>query len=134
MMKLTAALLQGKQYRETVKVEHDGQEYEIEIRPLTHTEKAEINAIELKGVNLDAQDIRRGTQAVKIDASELTKNRAKADLKMIELATLDAEWTAETIDQNWKTEWIEKVSNRIAEISGLERGNQQNTFRESSEK
>lgn len=133
-MKLTAALLQGKQYRETVKVEHDGQEYEIEIRPLTHTEKAEINAIELKGVKLDAQDIRRGTQAVKIDASELSKNRAKADLKMIELATLDAEWTAETIDQNWKTEWIEKVSNRIAEISGLERDNQQNTFRESSEK
>ena len=133
-MKLTAALLRGKQYRETVKVEHDGQEYEIEIRPLTHTEKAEINAIELKGVNLDAQDIRRGTQAVKIDASELSKNRAKADLKMIELATLDAEWTAETIDQNWKTEWIEKVSNRIAEISGLERGNQQNSFREDSKK
>ena len=133
-MKLTAALLQGKQYRETVKVEHDGQEYEIEIRPLTHTEKAEINAIELKGVNLDAQDIRRGTQAVKIDASELSKNRAKADLKMIELATLDAEWTAETIDQTWKTEWIEKVSNRIAEISGLERGNQQNSFREDSKK
>jgi len=134
MMKLTAALLRGKQYRETVKVEHDGQEYEIEIRPLTHTEKAEINAIELKGVNLDAQDIRRGTQAVKIDASELSMNRAKADLKMIELATLDAEWTAETIDQNWKTEWIEKVSNRIAEISGLERGNQQNSFREDSKK
>ena len=133
-MKLTAALLQGKQYRETVKVEHDGQEYEIEIRPLTHTEKAEINAIELKGVNLDAQDIRRGTQAVKIDASELSKNRAKADLKMIELATVDDEWTAEKIDQVWKPEWIEKVSNRIAEISGLERGNQQNSFREDSKK
>lgn len=133
-MKLTAALLQGKQYRETVKVEHDGQEYEIEIRPLTHTEKAEINAIELKGVNLDAQDIRRGTQSVKIDASELSKNRAKADLKMIELATVDDEWTAETVDQTWKTEWIEKVSNRIAEISGLERGNQQNSFREDIKK
>lgn len=133
-MKLTAALLQGKQYREIVKVEHEGQEYEIEIRPLTHTEKAEINAIELKGVNLDAQDIRRGTQSVKIDASELSKNRAEADLKIIELATVDDEWTAETVDRTWKTEWIEKVSNRIAEISGLERGNQQNSFREDSKK
>ena len=107
-MKLTAALLQGKQYREIVKVEHEGQEYEVEIRPLTHTEKAEINAIELKGVNLDAQDIRRGTQSVKIDASELSKNRAEADLKIIELATVDDEWTAETVDRTWKTEWIEK--------------------------
>src|SRR5690606_10829102 len=133
-MKLTAALLRGKEYREIVKVEHEGQEYEVEIRPLTLIEKAEVQAIELQGVSLDAQDIRRGTQAITIDASKLSKNRAKADLKMIELATVDDEWTAETIDQIWKTEWIEKVSNRIAEISGLERGNQPNSFRESSEK
>lgn len=133
-MKLTAALLQGKQYREIVKVEHEGQEYEIEIRPLTHTEKAEVQSIELQGVSLDAQDMRRGEQAVKIDASELSKNRAQADLKIIELATVDDEWTAETVDQTWKPEWIEKVSNRIAEISGLERGNQQNSFREDSKK
>lgn len=133
-MKLTSALLQGKQYREIVKVEHEGQEYEVEIRPLTHTEKAEVQAIELQGVSLDAQDMRRGSQTVTVNASDLSKNKAQADLKIIELATVDTEWTAETVDQTWKTEWIEKVSNRIAEISGLERGNQQNSFRESSEK
>lgn len=133
-MKLTSALLQGKQYREIVKVEHEGQEYEVEIRPLTHTEKAEVQAIELRGVSLDAQDMRRGSQTVTVNASDLSKNKAQADLKIIELATVDTEWTAETVDQTWKTEWIEKVSNRIAEISGLERGNQQNSFRESSEK
>lgn len=133
-MKLTVALLRGKQYREIVKVEHEGQEYEVEIRPLTHTEKAEVQAIELQGVSLDAQDMRRGSQTVTVNASDLSKNKAQADLKIIELATVDTEWTAETVDQTWKTEWIEKVSNRIAEISGLERGNQQNSFRESSEK
>lgn len=133
-MKLTSALLQGKQYREIVKVEHEGQEYEVEIRPLTHTEKAEVQAIELQGVSLDAQDMRRGSQTVTVNASDLSKNKAQADLKIIELATVDTEWTAETVDQTWKTEWIEKVSNRIAEISGLERGNQQNSFREDSKK
>ena len=133
-MKLTAALLQGKQYREIVKVEHEGKEYEVEIRPLTHTEKAEVQAIELQGVSLDAQDMRRGSQTVTVNASDLSKNKAQADLKIIELATVDTEWTAETVDQTWKPEWIEKVSNRIAEISGFERGNQPNSFRESSEK
>jgi hypothetical protein len=132
-MKLTAALLQGKQYRETVKVEHDGQEYEIEIRPLTHREKSVINAIELQGVNLDVNDLRRGTQAATIDASQLSKNRAQADLKMIELGTVDEDWTVETIDQTWEPEWIEKVAQRIAEISGIARDDQ-SSFRQTREK
>lgn len=121
--RLTPAVLAGKQYRETVDLELDGQIFEVEIRPLTHLEKAEIQAIEAKAIKVHNKQVGRNinlqAQEYEINAGQIVLDSAKAKLKLVELGTTDPEWTEKTINELWKPEWIEQVANRIAEISGL---------------
>ena len=134
-MKLTPALLAGKTYTETVRLEDGDNVYEIEIRSLTHLEKSEVEAIEQASVNVQTKNTgksgRLASQALEVNAGQLVKDQAKAKLKMIALGTTDTEWTEQTVDQFWRSEWINQVAEQIAKISGIERqqAEQQDSFR-----
>jgi hypothetical protein len=61
------------------------------------------------------------TQSFEVNAGELVRDQGIAQLKAVALGTVDSEWNEDTINQLWKSEWIEQVYQRIAEISGLNR-------------
>jgi hypothetical protein len=121
--KLTLALLQGKEYRETVDLELDGQTFQVEIRPLTHIEKSEIQAIESRSIKMQTKKIGKAaidSQEMEMNTGDVIRDSAQAEIKLIALGTVDPEWNEQTIDQHWRAEWIEQVSEKIREISGIE--------------
>lgn len=125
MAKLSAALLAGKQHREIVELVLDGETFEVEIRPLTHIEKAEIQALESSSIKVNTKNIgtsgKMSSQALEMNTGEVLKDQARALLRTVALGTVDEEWTEENIDQLWRSEWIQQVGNRISAISGIER-------------
>ncbi|WP_044639734.1 hypothetical protein [Risungbinella massiliensis] len=125
MAKLSAALLAGKQHREIVELVLDGETFEVEIRPLTHIEKAEIQALESSSIKVNTKNIgtsgKMSSQALEMNTGEVLKDQARALLRTVALGTIDEEWTEENIDQLWRSEWIQQVGNRISAISGIER-------------
>lgn len=129
-MKLTPAMLAGKAYTETVQLKEGDQIYEIEIRPLTHLEKAQVQAIETASVKINNKSGKITTQAMEMDAGKVILDQAKAKLRMIELATVDEAWTEQTINELFKPEWLEQLAERIAQISGLEIPENRNFFRQ----
>lgn len=129
-MKLTPAMLAGKVYTETVQLKDGENVYEIEIRPLTHLEKAQVQAIETASVKINNKSGRVTSQAMEMDAGKVILDQAKAKLKMIELATVDEAWTEQTINELFKPEWLEQLAERIAQISGLEIPENLNSFRQ----
>lgn len=123
-------MLAGKVYTETVQLKDGENAYEIEIRPLTHLEKAQVQAIETASVKINNKSGRVTSQAMEMDAGKVILDQAKAKLKMIELATVDEAWTEQTINELFKPEWLEQLAERIAQISGLEIPENLNSFRQ----
>lgn len=128
-MKLTPAMLAGKAYTETVRLKDGDNIYEIEIRPMTHLEKAQVQAIETASVKINNKSGRVTSQAMEMDAGKVILDQAKAKLKMIELATVDETWNEQTINELFKPEWLEHLVERIAQISGMEQPENLNSFR-----
>jgi hypothetical protein len=130
--KLTPAILAGKSYLETISLKVDDQIFEVEIRPLTHTEKKQVEANEQASVKVNTKSAgttgKLNTQTFEVNAGELVRDQGTAQLKAVALGTVDNEWNEDTINQLWKSEWIEQVYQRIAEISGLNR-TKQDSFR-----
>ncbi|MCH5586317.1 hypothetical protein MK805_15345 [Shimazuella sp. AN120528] len=130
--KLTPAILAGTSYVEKVPLKIEDQTFEVEIRPLTHTEKKQVEACEQASVKVNTKSAgttgKLNTQTFEVNAGELVRDQGTAQLKAVALGTVDAEWNEETINQLWKSEWVEQVYQRIAEISGLNR-TKQNSFR-----
>jgi len=114
--KLKPALLDGIKYRETVELEYNGEKYEVEIRPLKYSEAAEVRG--LIGGNSKV-DISEAKKSMDLDLSGLIRGRQLAMLKATALGIVDPEWTEEKIDELWPPEWVQKVGERVMEISGF---------------
>lgn len=121
MSKLTLALAKGIKHIETVTVEHDGDTYDIEIRPLRHSETKQVQGMLSRGVKVNQKKIGKNeSQAIEVDTSMIVESQYDAWLKASALGTVDVEWTTDSIDASWKPEWIEKVGEKVMELSGIE--------------
>lgn len=121
MSKLTLSLAQGIKQIEEVTVEHEGETYEIEVRPLRHSEAKQVQSILSRGVKVNQKKVGKSeSQAMEVDTVVLVEAQYDAWLKASALGTIDPEWTAQTIDQTWQPKWIEEVGEKVMEISGIE--------------
>jgi hypothetical protein len=81
MAKLTPALLAGKEYKEMISLELDDQTFEIEIRPLTHMEKTEIQAIETASIKMNTKTMGKSgnmqNQSMEMSAGEVLRDQAR---------------------------------------------------------
>lgn len=114
--KLNPALLDGIKHRETVELEHNGEKYEVEIRPLKYSEAAEVRGLIGGNSKVDINEVKK---SMDLDLSGLIRGRQLAMLKAAALGTTDPEWTEEKIDELWPPEWVQKVGERVMEISGF---------------
>ena len=121
MGKLTLALAKGIKHIETVTVEHDGESYEIDVRPLRHSESKEVQSILSRGVKVNQKMIGKSqSKEVLVDTATLTEAQYDAWMKAAALGTIDSEWTTDSIDKTWNPKWIELVGEKIMELSGIE--------------
>lgn len=121
--KLKPALLDGIKHRETVELEYGGEKYEVEIRPLRHSEVAEVQGLITSGMKVDVNDMigkkRAKGETYSFDLGGYMRGKRTALLKAAALGTTDPEWTEEKIDELWHPEWVQKVGERVMEISGF---------------
>lgn len=123
MSKLTLALVKGKDHTETVTVESDGEKFEIDIRPLKHSEQAVVQSLLVKGMKQKSKTIGKkqvASEELELDFAAHIGNRYEARLEAAAIGTIDAEWTKETINEYWLPQWIDDVSTRVFEISGID--------------
>jgi len=134
--KLTPDLLNGVKHKEIVEIEHNGETYEIEIRPLKNSEAAQVRAEQWRGLKINADLFDKAGSAktksakaklleeklgekMTFSPGDIIAGKYSAWLKAAALGTVDPAWTEEKIDELWPSEWVEKVGERVMEISGI---------------
>lgn len=129
--KLTPDLLDGIKHKETVELEHRGKVYEVEIRPLKNSEASQVRAEQWRGLKINAGlfDKTKAARAKHLEEKlgekmtfspgDILEGKYSAWLKASALGTTDPAWTEEKIDELWPAEWVEKVGERVMEISGI---------------
>lgn len=123
--KLTAGVLKGTAYRENFKVEWQGEEYEVEIRPLNNQESLQVQELLQEGITIKAKPSINGQLArmMDFDTKANLRGRAKADVKTVELGTIDETITQDVVEKEFPPKLVSEIANRIRQISGI--GNQQ---------
>lgn len=119
--KLTAGVLQGTSYRENMKVEWNGETYEIEIRALNNSEASQIEVLMQEGVTMKGRSGRGGQleQTMDFDTAKNLLGRKKADVKAVVLGTTDEAITEKVVQNEFPPVLVEQIANRIREISGI---------------
>lgn len=138
--KLKPGVLDGIRHTETVELEWNGEVYEVDVRPLKHTECEEIQAILARPVQLKARgsDLDKkggmGKTPVNINSEVMAKSRYQAALRAAAMGTIDDAWTVQTINEEWPSEWVMKVGAHVQRISGIGNPEEVRSFREGSGK
>lgn len=119
MSKLKPGMLKGKAYTEDFIVEFLGEEFEVEIRPLKHSEAAEVQNILMKSFNIKGTPKQGQTPDFELNNEEYTKAQFSAVLKAAAYGTVDADWTEDLINEEWPSEIINVVGQRVLTITGI---------------
>lgn len=119
--KLTAGVLQGASYTETMQVEWNNEKYEIEIRALNNTEASGVEALMQEGINVKGKAGRGGKieQVMNFDSKQNLIGRRKSDIKAVALGTTDKSITEEVVENEFPPALVEEISSRIKQITGI---------------
>lgn len=120
--KLTAGVLQGTAYRETMRIEWQGEEFEVDIRPLSNKETSEIEALMKEGVIVRAKPGIKGRMERVIDFNSVanTKARYDADIKTVAFGTVDEAITEEVVEKEFPPKLVKEIAKRIRQITGID--------------
>lgn len=123
--KLTAGVLQGKQYTETIEVELGQETFEVEITPLNNKEATEIEALSQEGVSVKGKPGRGGKmeRVMDFDTRKNTFGRNQADVKAVALGTVDESITEEVVENEFPHKLVKEIAMHVKRISGI--GNQE---------
>lgn len=122
--KLTAGVLQGTAYTETMTVKWQGEEYEIEIKALNNKQASEIEALLQSGVTVKGKPGIKGRmeRVIDFDTKENTYGRYKADIKTVAMGTTDESITEKVVEEEFPPKLVKEIAQRIRQITGI--GNQ----------
>ena len=122
--KLTAGVLQGASYTETMQVEWQGETFEIEIKALTNKQAAEVEALMQEGVIIKGKPGIKGRieRIMDFDTRKNAFGRYESDVKAVEYGTTDPSITREVIENEFPPKLVKEIANRIKQITGI--GNQ----------
>jgi hypothetical protein len=123
--KLTAGVLQGNAYRETMEVEWDGETYEVEIKPLTNKEASEVEALMQEGVTVKGKPGIKGKmqRTMDFDTRKNTFGRYDSDIKAVALGTTEKSITEDVVDKEFPPKLVKEIAKRVKQITGI--GNQE---------
>lgn len=126
---LKPGMLSGILYREKIELEMNDETFELEVRPLRHSEAAQINGLLSKGVKIDGLAAKEDMSNVHVDTDKMIEAQADAQLKAAAFGTVDSCWNELTINAEWPIEWIQKVGNRVMAMSGVGNADEVERFR-----
>lgn len=119
--KLTAGVLQGTAYKETMQVEWMGQDYEIEIRALSNSEANEVEALMQEGIKINSERVKGGRmeRVMDFDTKENLFGRNKSDIKAVALGTTDKSITEKVVENEFPPKLVREIGQRIKQVTGI---------------
>lgn len=119
--RLTAGVLNGTAYRELFNFEWQGEEYEVEIRPLNNEEALKVEECMQEGVTVDVKEgpQKKLLKRVHFDSKENFRGRRKADILAVALGTVDPSITVDVVDREIPPKVVREIAQRILQISGI---------------
>lgn len=123
--KLTAGVLNGTAYQETLTVTWNGEEFEVDIRPLNNKEALEIEELLQEGVVVKGTPTLKGkmTQTLQFDTKANLRGRKRAAIKAVAYGTIDPMITEQVVENEFPPKLVEDIAARIYELTGI--GNKQ---------
>ncbi|MED3733894.1 hypothetical protein [Geobacillus stearothermophilus] len=123
--KLTAGVLNGTAYQETLTVTWNGEEFEVDIRPLNNKEALEIEELMQEGVSVKGTPTLKGkmTQTLQFDTKANLRGRKRAAIKAVAYGTVDPMITEQVVENEFPPKLVEGIAARIYELTGI--GNKQ---------
>jgi hypothetical protein len=116
---LTAGALNGTAYKEKMTVEWQGEQYEVEIRPLNNKEATEVEAAMQEGLEIKGEPGRAKQTTMTFDAKAAFIGKKKSDILAVAFGTTDASITAEVAEKEFPPQIIEAIATRVKELSGI---------------
>lgn len=123
--KLTAGVLQGSHYTEVMEVTWQGEQFEVEIKPLTNKEASEVEALMQEGVTIKGKPGIKGRmeRIMDFDTRKNTFGRNQADVKAVALGTVDESITEDVVENEFPHKLVKEIAAQVKRISGI--GNQE---------
>ncbi|MED3647772.1 hypothetical protein P4475_13365 [Halalkalibacterium halodurans] len=133
--KLTAGVLQGAKYTETMSIEWQGEVYDVEIRALTNAEATQVEELQQEGVIVKTSPGIKGkmNRTINVDPKANFRGRKQADLKAVALGTVDSSLTEEVIEKEFPPKFVNEIAERIRKISGIGNQNEIEEFNQGEE-
>lgn len=133
--KLTAGVLDGKQFKEMFKVQWDEEEFEIEIRALGNSEATQVEELTQEGVTIKGKPGIKGKMQrhMDFDTKANLRGRNKADVKAVVLGTTDESVTDEVVENQFPKKLTKEIADRIKQISGIGNEKEVDEFAEGEE-
>ncbi|KQB92103.1 hypothetical protein AB4J90_11900 [Geobacillus thermodenitrificans] len=123
--KLTAGVLNGTAYQETMIVTWNGEEFEVDIRPLNNKEATEIEELLQEGVTVKGTPTLKGkmAQTLHFDSKANLRGRKRAAIKAVAYGTVDPMITEQVVENEFPPKLVDEIAERIYAITGI--GNKQ---------
>ncbi|OPX00650.1 hypothetical protein [Geobacillus sp. LEMMY01] len=123
--KLTAGVLNGTAHQETMTVTWNGEEFEVDIRPLNNKEALEIEELMQEGVSVKGTPTLKGkmTQTLQFDTKANLRGRKRAAIKAVAYGTVDPMITEQVVENEFPPKLVDEIAARIYELTGI--GNKQ---------
>ena len=119
--KLTAGVLNGSQYTETMQLEWNGEKYELEIKPLTNKQASEIEVLLQEGISIKGKPSINGRieRLMDFDMRKNTYGRYKANVLTVVYGTVDEAITEKVVENEFPPKLIRHIAERIRVSTGI---------------
>ncbi|UOQ43351.1 hypothetical protein MUN89_15680 [Halobacillus salinarum] len=120
--KLTAGVLQGKSYTETMKdLEFNGEMFELEIRALDNEEATKVQTPSNEGVYVKMKPGLKGkmTRNVDLNMKENFRGQQESNYLAVAYGTTDESITYEVVKSEFPRKLVKEIAERVKQISGI---------------
>lgn len=133
--KLTAGVLQGTSYAETMTVEWQGEEFEVEIKPLNNSQASEVEALMQEGITMKGKPGMKGKveRHMDFDTKKNLFGRNRSDIKAVALGTTDESLTEQVVESEFPPKLVKEIAERIKQITGISNKKEVEDFNEGVE-
>src|SRR5699024_478065 len=127
-----AGVLQGVSYTETMQVEWQGEQFEIEIRPLNNKEASKVEALMQEGVSVKGKPGMKGKmeRVMDFDTKANLMGRNESDIEAVALGTTDKSITKKVVENEFPPKLVKEIATQIKNITGINIGKEIEEFNE----
>lgn len=120
--RLTAGVLQGTKHEEQFAFDWGGEEYTVEVHPLSNKQAADVEALSQQGMGVKANAMGNGKmhRSMSVDMNKMVHGRSQSDVLAVALGTSDESLTEEVVGSEFPPGVVRQIADRVRTITGMD--------------